>query len=140
VLVNSDVTNKGFDNSLGDYQFTKDAQPFTAVASTDFTAPRVTRTTPKAGASGVAVNAAFKVTFSERMSGITSRTLQLIGPGGKAVSASVSFKAGARSATLRPRRALKRGSRYTLRIASSVTDLALNPLRRSSTRAFRTIR
>jgi hypothetical protein len=138
VVVNADVSKNGFDRQTGDWRFTKDAQSFDAVVSTDFTAPRLVKTTPKSGASGLPVDTAFKLTFSERMTGIDSGTLQLIGPGNKAVSASVSFRDRSRTATLRPRRRLKAGTKYRLRIAPAVTDLALNPLRSTAARSFRT--
>lgn len=114
VLVNSDVTHGSFSAALQDYRFRRDGQHFYAHASTDFTAPRLKRRT----------GSARKVTvrFSERVLGVTRRSLRVSGASGR-----VKFKPGSRTATFVSRRALSRG-RHRLRLSRAITDLTLNRL------------
>jgi hypothetical protein len=128
VLINADVTNRGFDQQIGDWRFTKDGQPYSAFATTDFTAPRMARVSGR----GRRVT----IRFSEPVIGVSRRTLRLIGPNGRPLGARVSFREGARTARLSASRALVPGARYRLRASRVVTDIPLNPLR-PSTRAFR---
>ncbi|MEA2481183.1 MAG: hypothetical protein QOJ07_3105 [Thermoleophilaceae bacterium] len=130
-LVNSDVHKRGADPNTGDWLFSNDAQPIRVVASTDFRRPRAVRST-------VAGDGSIKVTFSEPVTGVTARSLRLVGPNGKVVSARVTFKSGARTATVTPRRALQAGARYSLRLTSAIQDLALNAAKpTASAAAFR---
>ncbi|MEA2444718.1 MAG: hypothetical protein QOJ12_2010 [Thermoleophilales bacterium] len=120
VLVNADIKNSGFDRTTGDWKFTKNAQAFSVFATTDFKAPKI----KSVSANGKRVT----VTFSEPVVGVTKSTLRLIGPNGRAVSASVSFKTGARTAKLTATRALAAGGHYRVRATTAVTDVALNKL------------
>jgi hypothetical protein len=120
VLVNADVKNTGFDRQTGDWKFTKNAQAFSVFATTDFAPPKIARV----AASGRRVT----VTFSEPVVGVTRRTLQLIGPDGRAISARVSFRTGARTARITAGGALAAGARYRVRASAAVTDVALNSL------------
>jgi hypothetical protein len=138
VLVNADATKTGYDRQAMDWRWSHDAVPFTAVASTDFTPPRVVRISPRAGASGVSRRPRIKVTFDEPVIGVTTRTLKLVGPNGRTVPARLSFRPGARVATLTPRQPLRPHTTYSLRIGGGITDLALNPLQATRQRAFKT--
>jgi hypothetical protein len=129
VLVNSDISQSGFSNATGDWAYRKDRQRFVAFVSSDFTPPRVTRRSPRKNASGVRVTAGVTVRFSERIAGVSSRTLELFGPGGRRVRASVRFRPGARTAALKPSRRLSPGARYRVSLRTGVTDQSLNALR-----------
>jgi hypothetical protein len=128
VLVNSNYSQSGFSRELDDWKFKKDHQHFLADASTDFASPRVRGRTPKPG-SRVAAQASVTATFSEPVLGVSRSSFQLVGPGGRVVRARVQFTDGARKATLTPRKPLRPGQRYRVRLTSAITDLALNPLR-----------
>jgi hypothetical protein len=126
VLVNSDVQHRAFSNTLQDFPFKRDGQTFYSHASTDFAAPHVTGESPRPGArapSGQKVT----VKFSEQVLGVSKRSFQLLGPGGRAVSGRLKFRSGDRKATLVPRRSLAPG-RYSVRLTSAITDLTLNRL------------
>jgi hypothetical protein len=115
VVVNADTKHGSFSQTLGDWRFKRDNQSFYAHVSTDFTAPRV-----KDGTTGVR-----KVTinFSERVLGVSARSLRIAG-----VSAKVKFTPGARKATIVPRHALRSGRSYHVVLTSAITDLTLNKL------------
>jgi hypothetical protein len=115
VLVNADTKHGGFSQSLGDYRFKRNNQSFYAHASTDFKAPQVK--------DGTATAHKVTVNFSERVLGVSTRSLKIAG-----VSAKVKFKQGTRKATIVPRRALKAGRRYRVVATSAITDLTLNKL------------
>jgi hypothetical protein len=115
VLVNADVKNGGRDD-LGDYSFKRDNQLYYAHASTDFKAPTVK--------GGTATRHKLAVTFSEKVLGVTSKSLKISG-----VSAKLKFTPGSKKATLTPRAAFKSGRRYTVKFTSAITDLTFNKLK-----------
>jgi hypothetical protein len=128
VLVNADTAQSGFSNSLQDWRFTHDHEPFTAEVTSDFTPPRVRARRPRPGAH-VPDASSIAISFSEGVLGVTRRSFSLIGPGGRSVRARLSFKDGSRRAVLRPTRPLRSGAGYRVRLTSSITDESLNPLR-----------
>jgi limonene-1,2-epoxide hydrolase len=140
VLVNADskITNQA--SSTRDFIYARDRQPYYARVTTDFTAPRVLRSAPAPGAHGVKRNAAVKVTFSEPVLGVSTKSLQLVGAGGRVVGTHVKFTAGSRVATLTPNGALGRAKRYKVRVTQAVTDTAVNPLARTTVWSFSTAR
>jgi hypothetical protein len=138
VLINPDTKTSGASQTTGDWIYAHDNQLFYGRASTDFTAPRITSSTPKPGAAGVALRPRVKVTFSEPVIGVDAKSLQLLGSNGRRVRATLSFKAGSRVATLVPARALGSGRSYRVRVLATVTDTALNPLARTVSWRFRT--
>jgi hypothetical protein len=75
--------------------------------------------------------------FSEPVQQVTSKTLRLLGPGGKRISATVKFKAGAKSAVLVPKASLLRAGLYRVGAVTGITDLALNPLKPATSSTFR---
>ncbi|MGH2477889.1 MAG: Ig-like domain-containing protein, partial [Candidatus Limnocylindrales bacterium] len=94
----------------------------------DTTAPTVTDRVPASGATDVAVGTNVTATFSEDVTGVSGTTFTLEGPGPTAVTATVSYNAGTRVATLDPSASLAAGTTYTARLTSGITDLATNPL------------
>jgi hypothetical protein len=115
VLINADTKHGSFSNQLGDYPFRRDNQLFYAHASTDFTAPLVKSRT--------VAPRKVTITFSEPVLGVSGRSLKIAGVSGK-----VKFTPGAAKATIVPRRALKPGQRYRVKLTSAITDLTLNRL------------
>src|SRR5205085_6415278 len=94
VLINADSRLSGASQLTGDWLYARDSQPYYARVSTDFTPPRVVRVSPKAGSRRISRKTRIKVTFSEPVRGVTSKSLQLIASGGRVVGASVSFSNG----------------------------------------------
>jgi hypothetical protein len=140
VLVNADSKITGQASPTRDFIYSRDRQPYYARVTTDFTAPRVLRSSPAAGARGVARNAPVKVTFSEPVLGVSAKSLELIASNGRTVGAHVRFTAGSRVATLTPNRALGRAKRYRVRVTQTVTDTAVNALARTAVWSFGTAR
>src|SRR4051794_6082009 len=138
VLINSDSKLSGASNLTGDWIYSRDDQPYYARVSTDFTAPRVVRVSPKAGTKRVSRKTRIKVTFSERVRGVTGRSLQLIASNGRVVGTQVIFSNGSTTATLKPNRTLSRNRSYKVRVTTAVTDTSVNSLARTFTSSFRT--
>jgi hypothetical protein len=136
VLVNSDSRVIGSSQITGDWVYGRDSQLYYARMSTDFTGPRVTKRSPGSGARRVRRKPTVKVTFSERVLGVSTKSLQLLAPNGRAIKARVKFTRNARSATLTPKGKLRSKVRYTVRVTPAVTDTALNPLRSTTTWSF----
>ncbi|GAC1538071.1 MAG: hypothetical protein NVS2B9_04520 [Myxococcales bacterium] len=131
VLVNADVTQNGYSRSAGDWQYLKNAQPFAARLTTDFTPPRARRRAPAPGARNVRARAV-SITFTKPVVGISSHTIVLVASNGHRVRARVRVRSGSRVATLTPLAELRRGTRYRVRPVSSITDKDLNPLPRTA--------
>jgi hypothetical protein len=128
-LINGDTQQSGFNMQTGDYEFTKDGQPFQAVVSSDFTAPKI--------AKAASTSAGIKVTFSEPVREVSVKTLRLLGPSGKKVRARVKFKPGARTALLLPSASVLPPGLYHVAALDGITDLALNALKPAESSAFR---
>jgi hypothetical protein len=144
VLINADARttarspNDRFIN--GDWPWFADDVPMNAGISTDFTAPVISHRSPSAGRSGVSRHAPVKVTFSERLLHLRSGTASLFGPGGNKVRSLVQIR-GARKLSIRPRKALRAHTRYTVRLGGSIMDSGGNRLSAASrTWTFRTAR
>jgi hypothetical protein len=140
VLINADFQVSGASQLTGDWTYKRDAQPFYARVSTDFTAPRVVRVSPRAHARGVPRRPHVTVTFSEPVRGVSAKSVRLIGPGGRVVGASVTVAPDGRVAVLTPFGALGRGRSYRVRVLKTVTDTAVNPLRATFASSFTTKR
>ena len=112
---------------------------FTTVAL-DTTPPSVTTTAPPGGTAGVSLSAVVTATFSEAMNAttITASTFLLRDPAGAAVPASVSYTAGAQTATLTPTSALAATTTYTATVTTGVRDTAGNALANSVGWSFTT--
>jgi Bacterial Ig-like domain len=127
VLVNADMTQTGFSQFSGDWQFAKDNQTVLAHVSNDYKPPSVRKRSPAPGAK-VSTKSRIIVTFSERMENLTAKTFDLVGPGGRHVSARVTYDVAKRRAVLVPKKRLQPRKRYSVKIGSTVVDLGDNPL------------
>jgi hypothetical protein len=138
VVVNADSRLSGASSITGDWIYARDSQPYYLRVTTDFTAPRVVRVSPAAGARRVSRKTRVKVTFSEPVRGVSTQSLQLIASNGRVVGARVSLPAGSRVATLTPKRKLSSNRSYRVRVTTVVTDTAVNPLASPASSGFRT--
>jgi hypothetical protein len=128
VVVNSDIRQSGFSSAADDWTYSKDGSAITLVLN-DHTAPTVKSTSPKGNTRGVARTAKVKVTFSEFVTGISSKTVTLES-GSKSVRARVSTatsRGGRTTVTLAPSKPLAARARYTVRLGD-LTDAAGNAL------------
>ena len=111
---------------------------FTTAAPADITAPTVTLIDPTNNSTGVVINKAISVTFSEAMNAATiNATTFTLKQGTTAVAGTVTY-AGTK-ATFTPSANLLNGSNYTATITTGVTDLAGNALSSNYTFIFTTI-
>lgn len=132
VLINGDGRTTGrFSRTLQDWEWKGDGAPVTARASNDFTPPKVRKRSPGARQSGVSRTQVVKVQFSERMMNIGTRTVLLIGPGGHKVKATLKLSGG-RKLQIKPRKRLRAGARYTVRLSRDIEDLGANQLATSA--------
>jgi hypothetical protein len=127
VLVNGDPTQSGFSQFRGDWEFTKDGQAALAHVSSDYTAPRVSKRSPKPGTRS-SRRAQVVIKFNEPMENITTKTISLVGPGGRKVSVRASYDIAKREARLIPKKPLAARTRYSVKIGSTVVDGGDNPL------------
>ena len=118
---------------------------FTTAAPLDTTPPTVTSTLPAGGASAVALGSAVTATFSEPMDAatISGSTFVLSSAAGQ-VTASVSYNAATRVATLTPSGALTPSTIYTATVRGGATDprvkdVASNALAASLSWSFTTV-
>jgi hypothetical protein len=126
-LINADVTQGGFSQAFGDWEFTKDEQEIAAHVSTDFKAPSVRKRVPEAGGRG-STKAKVLVTFSEQMANVSTKTLDLLAPGGKKVSSTVTYDPAKRRAVLTPKKPLHARTKYVVKIGRTVVDDGDNEL------------
>ncbi|MDI1231727.1 MAG: DUF4082 domain-containing protein [Methylobacter sp.] len=118
---------------------------FATSTGPDTTPPTVTAQSPVSGASGVATSTTVTATFSEAMDAttMTTSTFELRNAANSLVSATVSYNATSRTATLTPGSALAAGATYTATVKGGATDprvkdLAGNALASSLTWSFTT--
>ena len=121
VLVNADLRTRGYSVGLGDWLWLADNEPI-ALAVDDFTKPRPVRRSPRPGSHGVSTAAAVKVTFDERVAGVSASSVRLVGPGGATVPARLARNKKGNVVTLRPTRRLAPGRSYSVSLSSAVTD------------------
>ena len=127
VVMNSDIKQRGYSRLLGDWVWRNDGRALVVRASTDFTPPNVMSRSPGANKSGISRSTRVKATFSEELRGLGSRTVALYGPRGRKVKARVKVSKGRRLAVV-PRRTLRGGRVYKVKLSSSVRDLGGNKL------------
>ncbi len=141
VLINGDARTTGrFSRTLQDWEWKGDAAQVAARASTDYTPPKVRKRAPGARETGVSRRPVLRVNFSEAMMNVGTRTVLLLGPGGHKVKATVKLRGG-RKLQIKPRKRLRAGVRYTVRLSRDIEDLGANQLATSSrTWSFRTRR
>jgi hypothetical protein len=129
VVVNSDVSQGGYSQQLGDWVWLADGENIT-LAINDFSKAKLSRV--RAG------KAAVSVAFSEAVAGLSTSSVKLIGPNRRSVRMRIVQSQNGRNLTLRPTRRLASGKRYTVKLSSAVTDPAGNRLPSSSrTKRFR---
>ena len=114
------------------------------VNNADGTPPTVSGTTPAAGATGVGTASLVTATFSEPINAatLTTSTFVLRDPSNAIVTATVSYDAPTRVATLTPAAALSVAKTYTATItggSSGVKDLAGNALASNFVWSFTTV-
>jgi hypothetical protein len=110
-------------------------EPDWADTQADTQAPRVTSTSPAAGATGVFATANTTATFSEAMmsSSINGQTFKLFRKGSTTkIGASVSYSAGTHKAKLNPTNSLQSGATYKAVVTAGAKDLAGNQLDQNS--------
>ena len=127
VVMNSDTKQRGYSRLLGDWIWRNDARALVVRASTDFTPPGVKSRSPGGNADEVSRTARVKAKFSEELRSLSSRTVALRGPNGRKVKSRVSVSKG-RRLTIDPRRKLRAGRVYTVKLSSSIRDLGGNRL------------
>ena len=113
-------------------------------APADTTPPTVSSISPSAGATSVSATTTVRATLSEAMTAgsITAATFVLRDSTNATVSATVSYNASTRVATLTPAQALGASKTYTATIvggSSGVKDAAGNPLATNFTSSFTTV-
>ena len=103
---------------------------FTTGATLDTTPPEIVTTSPANSATDVPINQAVNAVFSEAMNPltITTATFGLTGPGGAAVTGTVTYDAVNFIATFTPAASLTGNSAYIATVTAGATDLAGNPL------------
>ena len=106
----------------------------------DATAPTVSSKSPAADATGVAVDTAVSVTFSEAMdeSTITASSFTLV-VARTSVSGTVSYDSGTNTATFTPSADLDGNTTYTATLSTAITDAAGNPLAAEYSWSFTTV-
>ncbi len=130
------IDSFGSSNYLVDVVFVNDTGP-------DTTPPTITGRSPAPNASGVAVTANVTATFNEPMAAasITATNVELRDPSNSLVSATVTYDAGTRTATLNPDVSLSTSTIYTATVkggTGGVTDVAGNALAADATWTFTT--
>jgi Bacterial Ig-like domain len=126
VLVNADVSQRGFDPSIGDWAFTKDGRPVSALVSNDFVPPTLLGRSPADGKTGVSRNSSVAVRFSEPVTGVSTRSFRLIGSSGHRVSARVKYDPKTHRAHLIPKHRLSAHASYSVRLTGGIVDRGLN--------------
>jgi hypothetical protein len=136
-VINADTSQRGFSRILQDWVWKKDSQAINARVSRDFTAPSVTRKSPRPGAHRVSTRTRVVVGFNDRMFPLSTSTVRLIGPGGHHVKAKValttkgkksSTSSGADTIAISPHERLRRGARYEVRLSRDLRDFGGNAL------------
>jgi hypothetical protein len=136
-VINADTSQDGFSDQLQDWDWTKDSQAINARVSTDAKAPTVKQRSPRPRTRRASTRTRVKVHFSERMFELTSKSVRLVGPGGRSVKAKLGLTlkgrkahaaGGADTVLLTPRDRLRNGKRYEVRLSRDLRDFGGNAL------------
>ena len=92
----------------------------------DATAPTIVKRKP--AGRGVKPTSKFVLTLSERVVGVSAKTVQLVFGKKKVIKAKVTLNKSGTKVTLKPKKRLLRGKTYNLRVRDGITDTAGNPL------------
>ncbi len=113
---------------------------FTTSAAADMTRPTVTAVLPAAGASGIAVNSAVTISFSEAMDAlsISGTSFTLACPSGTPISGTVAYAAGSNTASFTPGSNLPPSTLCNVTVTTAVRDIAGNTLANPFTSSFTT--
>jgi len=106
------------------------------IATTDWRGYTVDATPPtilkrKPEGSGLKPTSTFTITFSERVQGVSGKTIKLMF-GKKVVKAKVKLNKSGTKVTIDPKKRLLRGKPYTMKIKDGITDTAGLPLEPST--------
>ncbi|MHB1381471.1 MAG: M4 family metallopeptidase [Thermoleophilia bacterium] len=103
------------------------------IPTSDSTPPTAVGFSPQANATGVYVDSAVTVEFSENVlaSTVNDASFTLTRSGAGAVPAAISYNSGTRKATLKPAADLDHLTTYEADVTTAVTDPAGNPLQQS---------
>ena len=120
----------GVKNLAGNALATNYVWTFTTGTVLDTTAPELASTNPVDTATDVPLNQAVSATFTKAMNqlSITTGTFLLTGPGGTAITGTVSYDAINFIATFTPKIALLANTTYTATVTNGAEDQAGNPL------------
>jgi hypothetical protein len=133
VIINADGRTTGrYSRTFRDWEWVGDDATVSVRVSTDFSAPTIRRRSPRPGQRRVSLRPRVKVKFSEQVANIGSGTAVLRGPGGRKVAAKVVPRSGGRGLEIRPRRDLRPGTRYSVRLGAGITDSGANKLPKST--------
>ncbi len=101
----------------------------TATSTGDVNAPVISARAPLSGATNVATNSSVTATFNEPVTGVTGTSVQLKSKAtGALVTATVTYDATNRRATLKPSAQLTVSSSYTVSLSNAIQDAAGNRL------------
>lgn len=105
------------------------ATSWTFTTTTDATRPHVSSRSPASGAVNVLSSAKVRVTFSERVKGVTTSSLRLVDRStGKAVPGTVSYDPTTRTARFSPSAPLRHHRVYVVVLTTGIRDLVGNPV------------
>jgi hypothetical protein len=129
------ATNLAGNATPANYQF-----GFTTGATASATTPAVSSTIPVTGATGVFINQAIDVSFSEPMdpATISASTISLTAPGSTPVAGTVTYYPASNIASFVPLSNLLSATTYTAAVSTGVRDLQGNALSAGSTWSFTT--
>ncbi|HKP88953.1 MAG TPA: Ig-like domain-containing protein [Thermoleophilaceae bacterium] len=122
VLINADVAHDGFRPELGDWAFRADSKPVSALITEDFAPPRVVKRSPRPDTRDVSRRTRVSLRFTERVRGVSTRTLKLLSPDGRKVNARVTYDRKRRRARLEPKDRLRRHTGYVVKITGGIVD------------------
>jgi hypothetical protein len=106
-----------------------------AVIGRDHTAPRLVKRSPRKGQTDFPGGRTLRITYSERLLGVTDKTVRLRDvTTGKVVKAHVWFSKSTLEIGINPAWDLKHSHKYQVEIRSGITDLVGNPLPATSWR------
>jgi hypothetical protein len=113
---------------------------FTTGATASATAPAVNSTIPVTGATGVFINQAIDISFSEPMdpATISASTISLTAPGSTPVAGTVIYYPASNIASFVPSSILLSATAYTATVSTGIRDLQGNALAAGSTWSFTT--